>query len=113
MSVKILYKPNPLEADRTYELTCEAIGSHPRARITWLENDTPFRSGKTRDGGNSSVVLSTLKFSPTPEDNSKNLKCRGTNPKLPNASREDVYHLNVVCESKNNFLGTNFIILFL
>ena len=101
--MKISPKPPILEVGKSYDLTCEVIGSHPRAKIVWLEvadaNATPLLNDRSQEGGNSTVVLSTLKFSPTPEDNEKNLKCRGENTELPNASREDYYHLNVVCES--------------
>lgn len=100
-SVRILHKPAILEAGKTYELSCEVIGSHPRAQVSWLEGDTLFSKGNSRDGGNSSVVLSTLKFSPTNEDNGKNLKCRGENTAIPKAFQEDLYHLNVVCKYKN------------
>lgn len=50
------------------------------------------------DGGNTSVVLSTLMFSPIPDDHGKILKCRGENPSLPDAYLEDFFQLNVVCE---------------
>lgn len=50
------------------------------------------------DGGNASVVLSTLMFSPIPDDHGKILKCRGENPALPDAFLEDFFQLNVVCE---------------
>lgn len=44
------------------------------------------------------MVISTLIFSPIPDDHGKILKCRGENPKLPDAYLEDFFQLNVVCE---------------
>lgn len=51
------------------------------------------------NGGDSKVVLSTLIFSPIPEDHGKTLKCRGENPELAGAFLEDIFQLNVVCKS--------------
>ncbi|XP_012276028.1 hemicentin-2 [Orussus abietinus] len=102
LTVKILLKPAVLVANKEYSLTCEAMGSHPRARIYWLEGNTLFRNGnvQVKEGGNYSTVLSTLIFSPYAEDNSKILKCRGENLALSNAFLEDLYQLNVVFPPK-------------
>lgn len=58
-------------------------------------------SAQVLDGGNISVVLSTLIFSPVPDDHGKILKCRGENPELPDAYLEDFFQLNVVCECRS------------
>ncbi|KAG7204013.1 hypothetical protein KM043_001875 [Ampulex compressa] len=100
LSVKILSKPSILETKKNYSVRCETTGSHPRARITWLEGNTVYRNGKVRDDGNTSVVLSTLIFSPVPDDHGKILKCRGENPDLPDAYLEDFFQLNVVFPPK-------------
>lgn len=50
------------------------------------------------ESGNASVVLSTLIFSPVPDDHGKILKCRGENPALTDAYLEDFFKLNVVCK---------------
>lgn len=44
--VKILSKLTVLETEKDYSITCESTGSHPRARIIWLEGNNTFRSGK-------------------------------------------------------------------
>ncbi|XP_031825598.2 sidestep III isoform X2 [Nomia melanderi] len=100
LSVKILSKPTVLETEKDYSIACETIGSHPRARITWMEGNSIYHSGKVLDGGNISVVLSTLIFSPVPDDHGKILKCRGENPELPDAYLEDFFQLNVVFPPK-------------
>lgn len=48
--------------------------------------------------GNGTVVLSSVTFSPVPEDDSTFLKCVGDNPKLLGVGQEDSFKLNVVCK---------------
>ncbi|KAG6801022.1 hemicentin-2 [Apis mellifera caucasica] len=100
LSVKILTKPTILETEKDYSITCETTGSHPQARITWMEGNAIYHNGKVLIGGNTSVVISTLIFSPIPDDHGKILKCRGENPKLPDAYLEDFFQLNVVFPPK-------------
>ncbi|XP_033218272.1 B-cell receptor CD22-like [Belonocnema kinseyi] len=100
ISVKILTKPLVFEAEKDYSIACECVGSHPRAKIVWLDGLLPFKSGKVINGGDSVVVLSTLIFSPIPEDHGKTLKCRGENPELAGAFLEDIFQLNVVFPPK-------------
>lgn len=126
VSVKIIVKPQVMEAERNYSIVCEADGSHPRAKIDWLESNQPFRetqmshvkvrnnffsyqrlkeiqlikkmiSSQVGDRG-VSRVQSTLTFSPLPEDHGKILKCLGRNPEIPNSDLEDSFHMNVVCK---------------
>ncbi|XP_043483231.1 synaptogenesis protein syg-2-like [Leptopilina heterotoma] len=100
ISVKILTKPSILEAEKDYSIACECMGSHPRAKIVWLDGLLPFKSGKVINGEGSAAVLSTLIFSPIPEDHGKTLKCRGENPELAGAFLEDHFLLNVVFPPK-------------
>ncbi|XP_014604552.1 PREDICTED: nephrin-like [Polistes canadensis] len=100
LSVKILSKPSVLETNKDYSIGCETAGSHPRAQVTWLKGNVPFQNAKVLDDGNSSVVLSTLIFSPIPDDNSQILKCRGENPELLGAYLEDFFQLNVIFPPK-------------
>ncbi|XP_029173199.1 nephrin-like isoform X1 [Nylanderia fulva] len=100
LTVKILSKLTIMETEKDYSITCEATGSHPRARITWIEGNETFRNGKTMENENASVVLSTLIFSPVPDDHGKILKCRGENPALTDAYLEDFFKLNVVFPPK-------------
>lgn len=44
------------------------------------------------------MVISSVTFSPEPEDDGTFLKCLGDNPKLPGFSQEDSFKLNVVCK---------------
>ncbi|XP_070166329.1 protein turtle homolog A isoform X2 [Polyergus mexicanus] len=100
LTVKILSKLTIMETEKDYSITCETTGSHPRARITWIEGNETFRNGKIMESGNASVVLSTLIFSPIPDDHGKILKCRGENPALTDAYLEDFFKLNVVFPPK-------------
>lgn len=136
-----------METEKDYSITCETTGSHPRARITWIEGNETFRNGKVditiyfkvrylvrffspsflrnrlqiipstnhricqqmMESGNASVVLSTLIFSPVPDDHGKILKCRGENPALTDAYLEDFFKLNVVCkELSQNSANTGY-----
>lgn len=129
LTVKILSKLTIMETEKDYSITCEVTGSHPRARVTWIEGNETFRNGKVdikryfriydlqpfffyfklspnypimcrqmMENDNASVVLSTLIFSPVPDDHGKILKCRGENPALTDAYLEDFFKLNVVCK---------------
>lgn len=44
LSVDILLNNQPLSADRTYDIECQAIGSKPTAKITWWMNGVQLRS---------------------------------------------------------------------
>lgn len=44
LSVDILLNNQPLSADRTYDIECQAIGSKPTAKITWWMNGAQLRS---------------------------------------------------------------------
>ncbi|CAG5106044.1 Similar to Cadm1: Cell adhesion molecule 1 (Rattus norvegicus) [Cotesia congregata] len=99
-SVTIVSKPSQLVSGELYNLSCEVTGSHPRAKVHWLEGNEEFKSGSIIERSNSTVVYSTLEFYPTPEDHRKQLRCRGDNPALSNAFIEDSYHLNVVFPPK-------------
>lgn len=51
------------------------------------------------EGGNETVVSSSVTFAPVPEDDGTFLKCQGDNPSLPDAgSTEDSFKLNIVCK---------------
>ncbi|XP_074104616.1 sidestep III isoform X1 [Cotesia typhae] len=99
-SVTIVSKPSQLVSGELYNLSCEVTGSHPRAKVHWLEGNEEFKSGSIIERSNSTVVYSTLEFYPTPEDHRKQLRCRGDNLALSNAFLEDSYHLNVVFPPK-------------
>jgi len=78
----------------------------------WIISFPNFRvCQQVMESGNASVVLSTLIFSPVPDDHGKILRCRGENPALPDAYLEDFFKLNVVCKWQVailiSFLGNN------
>lgn len=50
------------------------------------------------EGGNETIVISSVTFAPVPEDDSTMLKCQGENPSLPGTAMEDSFALNIVCE---------------
>lgn len=64
-----------------------------------MKKDTNFT--KIHETGNSKIVLSTLLYSPMPEDNNKQLRCQGMNPMLPTGSLEDSFQLNIYCKLLN------------
>lgn len=46
-----------LMADTQYNITCEAIGSRPQAKISWHREKEDFRRGKVSTGeGNKSLA---------------------------------------------------------
>ncbi|GLV36526.1 sidestep III [Carabus blaptoides fortunei] len=48
------------------------------------------------EGGNETVVTSSVTFAPVPEDDNTMLKCQGDNPSLPGTGLEDSFLLNIV-----------------
>lgn len=48
LSVDILLNNQPLSADRTYDIECQAIGSKPSAKITWWMNGVQLRNFKEK-----------------------------------------------------------------
>lgn len=50
------------------------------------------------EGGNETVVTSSVTFAPVPEDDNTMLKCQGDNPSLPGTGLEDSFLLNIVCK---------------
>lgn len=50
------------------------------------------------EDGNDTLVISSVTFSPVPEDDGTFLKCIGDNPKLPGVGQDDSFKLSVVCK---------------
>lgn len=46
LSVRLLEKPKVLMADTQYNITCEAVGSRPQAKISWHRGKELLRRGK-------------------------------------------------------------------
>ncbi|XP_008195943.1 hemicentin-2 isoform X1 [Tribolium castaneum] len=100
LSVVIPYKPRQMVAKQDYTIQCQVTGSRPKATVTWTRDNRDFRRGKFLEEGNETVVISSVTFSPEPEDDGTFLKCLGDNPKLPGFSQEDSFKLNVVYPPK-------------
>ncbi|XP_077301047.1 B-cell receptor CD22-like [Arctopsyche grandis] len=96
ISVKIQYKPTKLKADTTYTVVCEVLGSRPPAQVTWYRDNRRFRRGKITDVTNETLVVSSLSFAPSPEDDGTRLRCQADNPRLPASPLDDSFTLNVV-----------------
>jgi hypothetical protein len=45
LSVRLLDKPTTLIAGTQYNITCEAVGSRPQAKISWLRGKDDFQRG--------------------------------------------------------------------
>jgi hypothetical protein len=46
LSVRLLEKPTTLIAGTQYSITCEAVGSRPQAKISWLRGKDEFQRGR-------------------------------------------------------------------
>ncbi|KAK9498254.1 hypothetical protein O3M35_004110 [Rhynocoris fuscipes] len=95
-TVEITEKPASIMADREYTLTCFATGSRPQAQLTWIKENKKFRRGKVETKSNETTVISSLRFTPAPEDNDSLLKCQALNPSIPQEPLHDSFLLNVV-----------------
>ena len=45
LSVRLMEKPATLIAGTRYNITCEAVGSRPQAKISWLRGKDEFLRG--------------------------------------------------------------------
>ncbi|PSN31475.1 hypothetical protein C0J52_27148 [Blattella germanica] len=102
LSVRLLSKPKVFVADTEYVITCETIGSRPQAKILWYRENKEFRRGKFEASGNETMVMSTVTFSPSPDDDGHVLKCKGENPMISGSGLEDSLSLNVRPETSTN-----------
>lgn len=120
LEVEILFNNQPLSADRQYEVECQAIGSRPPSVITWWMNGMALVAQPTKvivvcvsrnyissnflsltrlqTSQDGNVTTSTLLFTPTRQDNGKNLVCRATNELVRNGVKETTLKMNVFCE---------------
>ncbi|XP_019871774.2 hemicentin-1 isoform X2 [Aethina tumida] len=96
LSVRIVRKPKQLIANEEVTIHCEVAGSRPKANVSWTRDNRAFRRGKVIEDGNDTLVISSVTFSPVPEDDGTFLKCIGDNPKLPGVGQDDSFKLSVV-----------------
>jgi hypothetical protein len=57
LSVRLVEKPKVLIADTQYNITCEAIGSRPQAKISWYRDKEDFRRGKVSTGEGTEICF--------------------------------------------------------
>ncbi|XP_077558197.1 nephrin-like [Haemaphysalis longicornis] len=86
---------NTSRAELPAEFHCRALGSRPAALLSWWLGDErlePFFHEES-DSGNDS--FSVLLFTPTAADHGKRVRCLATNDRMPGASLEAVWTLDV------------------
>ena len=89
----------PVLAGLLQEVKCEAIGSRPRAFITWWIEEEKIEVGayeKFQRGGN--YTISTLQFTPKAQDNGKRLICKAVNSVFPETAVKSEIVLKVQCK---------------
>jgi hypothetical protein len=57
LSVRLLSKPKVLTAGEQYNVTCEAVGSRPQAKISWHLGKDVFQRGEVSNGGRLKAFL--------------------------------------------------------
>ncbi|GFT06899.1 uncharacterized protein NPIL_537671 [Nephila pilipes] len=96
LEVNIIIPDVPIMAGDQQDVTCETRGSRPKAMMSWwLENEeirVVTLDTHTEDGN---ITLSTLRFTPRPEDNGKTLICKSVNPVLPKTTLQTETKLEV------------------
>ncbi|KAI5643163.1 immunoglobulin domain-containing protein [Phthorimaea operculella] len=96
LSISLLSRPHQLVANTPTSLRCAAEGSRPPAQIVWYKDNRSFEMTKVTEHSNETWSVSSLTFSPEPEDNGSIIKCVATNPSLPAKPIDDQLTLNVV-----------------
>ncbi|GFR12185.1 nephrin, partial [Trichonephila clavata] len=84
LEVNIITPEGPMLVGDQQDVICETKGSRPKAMMSWWLEKEEIRTATldtpTEDGN---LTLSTLRFTPKPEDNGKTLICKSVNPVLP------------------------------
>ncbi|XP_034833962.2 neural cell adhesion molecule 1-like [Maniola hyperantus] len=96
LSISLLSRPQQLLAGSAATLRCVAEGSRPPAQISWYKDNRSFEKDKVTDHSNDTWSVSTLVFSPAPEDHGVMVKCVASNSALPGKMIDDQVKLNVV-----------------
>ncbi|XP_018011209.1 nephrin [Hyalella azteca] len=94
-SVDIVGFEGPLSEGRRYSFSCQVTGSRPPATLLWYEDGIEINQTKALEVHSEGETQSTLVVNPTRADNGKTISCRGTNPLIPDQSKEDVRLLTV------------------
>lgn len=96
ISVKILDKPKVISAGLEHAILCESVGSRPQAEITWWRESKKFRKGRITQSANDSAIVSTLVFTPDPDDDGHTLRCIADNPYISGSAIDDILTLDIV-----------------
>lgn len=96
LTAQITSKQQPLAADREYKVSCESAGSRPPAIITWYKGEHPLIKRTSVDNARENVTVSHLTFTPSTEDNGKELTCRAENPNITGLFVDTSWRLDVV-----------------
>ncbi|XP_075221992.1 nephrin-like, partial [Lycorma delicatula] len=96
LSAQILSSDQPLSVDRKYNITCQAIGSRPPAKVSWWIDGRKLEHFNETVSQDDNVTISILKFTPTLQDHEKTLTCRAENPRVNAGVEEDFWKLNVM-----------------
>lgn len=89
-----------LEAGKTGWLSCRAVGSRPRSRITWLLGNLSLPGAKQNESLDGNVTLSLLALRPTAKHHGRVLRCRADNDLIPGSSIFADYRLHVLFPPK-------------
>ncbi|GFS65699.1 fibronectin type-III domain-containing protein [Trichonephila inaurata madagascariensis] len=78
------------------DVICETKGSRPKTMTSWwLEREEMRTATLDTPTEDENLTLSTLRFTPRPEDNGKTLICKSVNPVLPKTTLQTEVKLEV------------------
>ncbi|KAH7951738.1 hypothetical protein HPB52_012051 [Rhipicephalus sanguineus] len=89
-----------LEAGKTGWLSCRAVGSRPRSRITWLLGDQVLTGARQNESLDGNVTLSWLALRPTARHHGRMLRCRADNDLIPGSDIFAEFRLQVLFPPK-------------
>uniref|UniRef100_A0A4Y0B5I7 Ig-like domain-containing protein n=1 Tax=Anopheles funestus TaxID=62324 RepID=A0A4Y0B5I7_ANOFN len=101
LRVKIISPNELLTAGRPVPIRCEAWGSFPAAKIVWLLDGEPLRSGDITvhtDSNDSNLTSSILTLRVTAENDGAELTCRASNAWFSGGAIEDKRIISVAYE---------------
>lgn len=102
LEVSVESVSRPLEAGKTGWLSCRAVGSRPRSRITWLLGDSALPGAKQNESLDGNVTLSLLALRPTAKHHGRLIRCRADNDLIPGSDIFAEFRLQVMCESADS-----------
>lgn len=99
LDVTLSNLPDPVTADVTYDVLCQAIGAQPPPKITWRLGDVILPSDDVRMSLENNLTTSELHFIPKIKDQGKVLSCTAENGIFPAKNKThvlNVYYIPVV-----------------